>query len=189
MVHMKMIIPAGVGFVMGSLVMLSLNRIIAIDTPAQLAIQNNLPHPTDNPDIPLSTPPVATPSATTTLAPTRIPNPTPTPSVTLTPTPTPIPVTADHLDGWFTAYSNLYSVDRQLLSHIAVCESQLNPNAVNGVYAGLYQFSGATWKSTRNAMNLDPNPQLRYNAEESIHTAAFKLSTSGPASWPNCKQV
>jgi hypothetical protein len=35
-------------------------------------------------------------------------------------------------------------------------------------------------------MNLDPNPELRFNPEEAIKTAAFKISTVGFSPWPNC---
>jgi len=128
---------------------------------------------------------------TPTPTPTLIPTPTasnaayaPTPSPT--PTPTPIPVTAKPLDEWFTKYSNHYSIDKQKFWNIAVCESGLRPQATNGIYGGLFQFSPATWKTTRAAMQMDPNPNLRFNAEEAIKTAAFKTSVSGLSSWPNC---
>ena len=104
----------------------------------------------------------------------------------LTPTPTLPPVTSSQLDQWFTKYSNLYSIDRQKLWKVAVCESNLRPGATNGDYGGLYQFSTNAWKSTRRAMNLDPNPELRFNPEEAIKTAAFKISIVGFSPWPNC---
>jgi hypothetical protein len=56
----------------------------------------------------------------------------------------------------------------------------------NGVYGGLFQFSSSTWISTRQAMNLDTNTELRFNPEEAIRTAAFKISTMGLSPWPNC---
>lgn len=135
------------------------------------------------------------PTPIPTATPTATPRPTatasnaayaPTPSPTPTPKPTPIPETATQLDEWFTKYSNHYSIDRQKFWNIAVCESGLRPNATNGIYGGLFQFSPATWKSTRAAMQMDPNPDLRFNAEEAIKTAAFKTSVSGLGSWPNC---
>jgi len=104
----------------------------------------------------------------------------------LTPTPTLPPVTSSQLDQWFTKYSNLYSIDRQKLWKVAVCESNLRPGATNGDYGGLYQFSTNAWKSTRRAMNLDPNPELRFNPEEAIKTAAFKISIVGFSPWSNC---
>jgi len=57
---------------------------------------------------------------------------------------------------------------------------------VNGDYGGLYQFATNTWKTTRQKMNMDPHPDLRFNPEEAIRTAAFKISTVGLSPWPNC---
>lgn len=135
-----------------------------------------------------------TPSPNPTLTPTPTPTPTLTPSPkpkpSLTPTPfptvTPLIITSDQLDSWFTNYSNQYSIDRAKLWSIAVCESKLNPNARNGDYAGLYQFSTNTWISTRKNMNLDYNPDIRFNPEEAIKTAAYKISTGGAGAWQNC---
>jgi hypothetical protein len=114
--------------------------------------------------------------------------PTPVPSPVPTPLPSPIIVTSQQLDDWFTTYSNQFSVDRQKLWNIAVCESGLNPNVRNGDYGGLYQFATHTWQTTRTAMNLDSNPDLRFNPEEAIKTAAFKIATGGLSSWPNCSK-
>lgn len=116
--------------------------------------------------------------------PTLTPKPSLTPSPL--PSPTPILVTSEQLDNWFTNYSNQFSVDRNRLVSIAICESKLNPDAKNGDYGGLFQFAQNTWKVTRTAMNMDTNPDLRFNPEEAIKTAAFKLSVSGGAAWPNC---
>jgi len=73
-----------------------------------------------------------------------------------------------------------------MLVKIAVCESELNPNAVNGDFGGLFQFTASTWNSTRNEMNMDPSPDLRFNPEEAIKTAAFKMSVDGTNPWKNC---
>lgn len=74
-----------------------------------------------------------------------------------------------------------------MLKKIAVCESKLNPQARNGDYGGMYQFSSGAWINVRRAMNDNDNPELRFNAEESINTAAFKIATSGTSGWPNCR--
>ncbi len=125
-----------------------------------------------------------------TVTPSPTPRPTQTPKPTPFPTSTPLPVfpafSKDQLNHWIKHYSSLYSVSEELLKKIAVCESKLNPKAQNGPYAGIYQFSSNTWKSTRGTMNLDSDPNLRFNAEEAIKTAAFKISISGPGAWPNC---
>lgn len=134
----------------------------------------------------------ATPDPTPTPAPSISPSPsikpTPKPSATFIPSPTPKPSpTAQQLDEWFTKYSNEQSISRDLLWKIAVCESKLNPNAKNGDYGGMFQFSTQTWITTRKRMNKDTNPQLRFDSESAIHTAAFRIATIGAAAWPNCQ--
>ncbi|HCM81790.1 TPA: hypothetical protein DIS60_00245 [Patescibacteria group bacterium] len=153
-----------------------------IITGSNPAFVSPTPTPTMTPSPTLSITPTDT--VTPTLTPTPKPTNTPTPS--LLPTPSPIPVTSQQLDEWFTIYSNHFAIDRQKLWKVAVCESNLRFNARNGDYGGLFQFSTYTWKTTRRAMNMDPNPELRFHPEEAIRTAAFKISTAGLAPWPNC---
>lgn len=126
---------------------------------------------------------------TPTPSPTPTPTNTPTPTITPSPTPTPFPVTSQQLDEWFTNSANHYSVDRSLLFRIAVCETGLRPNATNWIYGGLFQFSPNTWIANRELMGMDSNPDLRFNPEEAIRTAAFVLSTRGAGAWPNCSKV
>jgi hypothetical protein len=149
-----------------------INQFISTPTPTITPS----PYPTSTP-IPTLTP---TPTLISTPKPTRIPTP------SLTPTPTLTPVTSQQLDTWFTEYSNHYSIDRQKLWNIAACESGLRANAVNGIYGGMYQFSASAWQSARTSMNENPDPQLRFNPEEAIKTAAFKISVTGYGAWPNC---
>lgn len=123
-----------------------------------------------------------------------------TPVPTLTPRPTPIPtkmptpaiklkqLSPQILDQLFSKYSENYTVDRELLRKIAVCESYLNPMASSGDFAGLYQFSKLTWITTRQHMNVNADTYLRYDPEEAIMTAAFKLKKDGKNSWPNCSR-
>lgn len=122
--------------------------------------------------------------------PTSSPTPQPTPilKTTTTPKPTTTPVSSQQLDEWFGRYAAHYSISEELLRKIAVCESKYNPNANNGAYGGMYQFSSSSWISTRSTMNENTDPSLRYSAEEAIKTAAFRLSTSGPGAWPNCSK-
>lgn len=131
--------------------------------------------------------PLPSPTQTPKPTPTRKPLPKNTPTPTLTPTPTPVPVSSEQINGFIDKYAGQYSVDPNALRHIAVCESGFNPNAVNGPYAGLYQFASSTWSNNRALMGKDPNPSLRLNAEESVQTAAFLLSTKGAGFWPNCQ--
>lgn len=127
-----------------------------------------------------------TPTPTPSPTPTPTPSPTPTPTIIPSPTPTPIVLTPNEFDNLFTKYSNEYSVDRSLLWKIAACESGLRIQAISGPYAGIYQFDQLTWRTTRGMMNMDPNPDLRFNPEEAIRTAAFKLSRDGARAWPQC---
>jgi len=127
--------------------------------------------------------------------PSPIPSPTSTPLPTLTPkpkptnTPTPIPqptITSSEVHSFMERFAGQYGVDVNVLRHIAVCESGFNSLAINGPYAGLYQFNITTWKNNRRAMGEDVNPDLRFNAEEAIQTAAFLISQGKRNLWPNC---
>lgn len=136
--------------------------------------------------------PTTTPTPTNTPTPTPTNTPTPTPTETPTPTPTPtippaVQPNGTDLDLWFTKYADEYHIDRALLHKIADCESHFNTNAnYANLYLGMYQFSESSWVNTRMQMNLDPNPNLRTNAEEAIKTAAFKISINGQNAWPSC---
>lgn len=145
--------------------------------PAQIT-----PSPTPSPT------PTAQPTPTPTSKPTPTPRPSPTPIPSPTPSPKPTPVTGAMLDEWFGVYARKESINQELLRKIAYCESKFNQFAKNGDYAGLYQFSSQSWKTTRQAMNADSDTSLRFNAEEAIKTAAFRLATAGPAAWPNCSK-
>lgn len=129
------------------------------------------------------------PSPTTT--PTNTPTPTQTPTPTNTPTPTiiptPAPVTApSDLNKLFVQYANEYSISTELLKRIAKCESNFNPGANAHGYGGLFQFSETLWNQTRTLLHWDTNPNLRFNAEEAIKTAAFMVSQNHLGIWPNC---
>jgi len=129
--------------------------------------------------------PTTTPSPTPTLTPTPTPTMTPTPTPTLVPpTPTSLPVV--NYEELFETYANHYSVDKDILKRIAICESKLNPVAANGDYLGIFQFASITWQVTRASMGLDSNPELRNNPEESIRAAAFKIASGGERAWQNC---
>jgi len=96
------------------------------------------------------------------------------------------PPSPETISGWFNTYGAQYGIDPKVLEKIAFCESGYNPQAVNGPYGGMFQFHASTWASNRNAMGLDPNPALRFNGEESVKTAAFKMSRDGVGAWPVC---
>ncbi len=117
---------------------------------------------------------------------TETPIPTPTKKPTPTPTIKPTSIPVGTFEDWFTKYSREQSIDRERLKRIAVCESGLNPDARFLDYGGLFQFATGSWISTRTNMNLSTDPNLRFNPEEAIRTAAFKVATEGLRAWPNC---
>src|SRR4030043_640917 len=84
-------------------------------------------------------------------------------------------------------YALEYGVDKNMMIGIAKCESGFRENAINGPYAGIYQFVSGTWISNRRAMGLDENLDLRFNAEEAVRTAAFKMNRDGFGAWPVCQ--
>lgn len=138
---------------------------------------------------------VITPSPTATVTPSPTPLPTPTPMSTSkptptgTPTPTPVPkpkYTSEEINGFIERFAAQYNVDPNLLRHIAICESGFNPSAYHAGYAGLYQFGPTTWKNIRSMFGEDPDPALRYNAEEATQTAAYALHINVAGIWPNC---
>lgn len=151
--------------------------------------------------------PTPTPAPTETPTPAPSPSPTPTPkptstprpeddqpqaeTPTITPTPTPLvlpppPATPEQIHALIERFAAQYGVEVNLLRHIGVCESGLNPLAVNGPYVGIYQFSSSAWINNRKLMGEDTNPTLRYSAEESVQTAAYIISVGKSYLWPNC---
>lgn len=128
-----------------------------------------------------------TPSPTPTLMPT--PSLTPKPTPTATPSPTPIPkpsYTSEQVNGFIERFAAQYSVDPNLLRHIALCESGFDSSAYHAGYAGLFQFGTSTWKNVRSKLGEDTDANLRYNAEEAVQTAAYALHINIAGIWPNC---
>lgn len=116
------------------------------------------------------------------------PQPTPTPQPTETPViePSVVENTSVNVEDIIRRYAFEYSVDPEIMIAIAHCESGLRETAVNGQYAGIYQFHPSTWQSNRRAMGLDDSTSLRFNAEEAAKTAAYKMSRDGFGAWPEC---
>lgn len=86
----------------------------------------------------------------------------------------------------FNAYGNYYGVNPKQLRHLALCETRFRPHVTNGRHAGLYQYNPTTWSATRERMGLDPNPDLRFDAEEAIKTTAYKIAREGSGAWVVC---
>jgi hypothetical protein len=129
------------------------------------------------------------PTPTPALYPTSTPTSHPTSVPTQVPAPTPIlqpKFTSQEIQEFIERFAGQYGVDANVLRHIAVCESGFNPDAVNEPYGGLYQFSPVTWKVNRELFGEDTNPDLRFNAEEAVQTAAYMISQGRHDIWPNC---
>lgn len=88
----------------------------------------------------------------------------------------------------YQKYGAEYGVDPVIMQKIASCESGERADATNGPYGGMFQFVASTWSSNRKAMGEDPNPDLRFDAEEAVKTAAFKMSRDGFGAWPACSR-
>lgn len=128
-------------------------------------------------------------------SPTSSPSPKPTVKPTPKITPTPVPTqtsipqllfTSQQVNELIDRFAGQYSVSPDVLRYIATCESGFNPLAVNGGYAGLFQFGPTTWANIRRQIGEDINPELRFNAEEAAQTAAYALSQGKTGIWPNC---
>jgi len=128
---------------------------------------------------------IATPSVSPTASPTA------TLAIKETPKPTPTSkpqpdFTSEQIYGFTEKYGILYAVDPNVLRHVALCESGFNPRAKNFIYSGLFQYDSNTWRKYRGEIGQDPDPDLRYHAEEAVETTAFALSHGASRLWPNC---
>ncbi len=137
---------------------------------------------TQSPTIVMIATSIPTPTVTLTPSPTRIP--TTVPTATFTPSPTQSPASVH--EEYFDRYSNQYSVDKELLKRIAQCESGMRPDAQNGPYGGMFQYTESTWQQVRTRMGGDSNPALRFDKEKSIETAAYQISQDGTTAWRGC---
>ncbi len=145
------------------------------------------PSPTLTPK-PKAPSPSLVPSPTPKLVVSPSPSPSPSliPTITPSPTATPDVYSPASMTPIFAKYAAQYNVDQNEMERIANCESHFNPNAVNGIYAGMFQYSASRWVSERSQMGLDTSSNLRSDIEESIKTAAFTISKDGTSPWPNC---
>ncbi len=171
-------------FILGiAITALPLSVLVTINSKPQTEVLSQTVETTPEPT-PSPTPtPTEKPTPKPTKKPTPIPSPTPSPS----PTPEPLPlVSSEEIHGFIERFAAQYAVDPNILRHIAVCESGFNPLSYNVGYAGLYQFGPITWANFRRQMGESTNPDLRFNAEEAVQTAAYALSVGRGGIWPNC---
>lgn len=127
--------------------------------------------------------PTITPSPSPTITP--IPKPKPTPNQTATPVPEPT-VSSQQIYELINRFAGQYGVSPDVMRYIALCESGFNPKSSHAGYAGLYQFGTITWKNLRKEFGENFDPDLRFNAEEAIQTAAYAISKGKGGIWPNC---
>jgi hypothetical protein len=130
--------------------------------------------------------PTPTESPTPTATPTNTPKPTPLATKSPTPVPKPTAASSAEVNSLIDRFSSQYSVDPNVMRHMALCESGFNSSAVNGPYVGLYQFNSVTWKNLRKEIGEDTEANLRFSAEESVQTAAYAFSKGKTGIWPNC---
>lgn len=130
------------------------------------------------------------PTAVEELLPTQAFSPTPTIKIRpVSPVPTVVKsyhYTSEQIHGFIDRFAVQYGVDPNVLRAIAICESGFRAEAINGKYAGLFQFSQNSWSVNRSLMGEDPDPQLRFSAEEAVQTAAYLISKGKSGMWPNC---
>lgn len=133
-------------------------------------------------------------SANISITPINSSTPTSSPSPTISSSPTIAPKitkasvsnTQTTLDELFVKYGNTYGVDPVVLKNIASCESGFDPNQITGDYAGLFQFGSIAWQEARGRLGENPDLSLRFNAEESIKTAAHEIQIKGTSGWDDC---
>ena len=176
----------------GEMVAFSEEMAEPISTPEATEVATSTPELTSSTSSTIK--PKITSSPTSEVVETAVALPSPTLVAEPTSTPTPLVEPRETPDVWsppdqeplFAKYAGQYSVDKNALERIANCESHFNPNAVNGIYVGMFQFAPGTWQSQRVAMEMDGDLELRKNVEESIRTAAFLVSRAGTGPWKRC---
>lgn len=132
---------------------------------------------------------ISTPTSAPTSIPTSTLTPTPTkiiPTQIISPKPTANTSKPQTLDDLFIKYGAIYNVNPDVLKKIAECESGFDVNQITGDYAGLFQFASFAWREARGRIGLPDDLNLRFNAEESIRTAAFEINYKGTSGWDDC---
>lgn len=167
----------------------TLKENIEVLPPTQFVAQT-FPLEFTEPSITTTSTPTPSPTDTPTPTQTKVPVVTPTVQQTKTEEPTPVKeIPVSNYDELITLYAAQYGADPTKMKVIAQCESGMRPEALNGSFGGMYQFLASTWSSNRNAMGENPDPALRFNAEEAIKTAAFKMGRDGYGAWPVCSKL
>ena len=146
-----------------------MSETVTIEAPAE---SSPIASPSNSPS------PITSPRPTTT--------PIPSPSVSPSPSPTLELVTNQQINEYIDRYAAEYGVDGNILRHIAICESGLDPTIEHLSYVGLFQFGPKTWENKRLEMGRDPSDALRWVAQEQVITAAWIIKMGYTNIWPNC---
>ena len=86
--------------------------------------------------------------------------------------------------GLIDYYCGQYGCNPIQLKRVMMCESTNNPNARNGIYSGLFQFSPATFRSYSTKMGL-VNANI-WDAEDQINVASWMFANGQARQW-SCK--
>lgn len=89
------------------------------------------------------------------------------------------------IDGMIEFYASKYKVDADEMRCTIKNESGFRKQAKNGTStaSGLGQYIIGTWKSWRTKMGENADPDLRFDAEESIKTMAWAFSRGYQPHW------
>ena len=87
-------------------------------------------------------------------------------------------------NGLIDYYCGQYGCNPVQLKRVIMCESTNNPNARNGIYSGLFQFSPATFRSYSTKMGL-VNANI-WDAEDQINVASWMFANGQARQW-SCK--
>ena len=87
-------------------------------------------------------------------------------------------------NGLIDYYCGQYGCNPVQLKRVMMCESTNNPNARNGIYSGLFQFSPATFRNYSTKMGL-VNANI-WDAEDQINVASWMFANGQARQW-SCK--
>lgn len=129
--------------------------------------------------------PETTTTTSTTIAPTTVKKTTTTTAkpVTTKPKPTTTPKPVGNVEQIIRDAAEAHGISPDRLVRVARCESTLNPNAKNGQYGGLFQFSDKTWDWFASMRGVGGS---KWNASDAANMAAWAFANGYASHW-ECK--
>lgn len=87
--------------------------------------------------------------------------------------------------------AGVYDLDADYLCCVAQAESNWNPGAYNKKEgaAGLFQWRPESWRLARNAMRVDDDLRLRFDALENIVTTCYAMKRGWNHWWLNADRI